>query len=95
MSKPKPSRAVRRAAEQRLMIEVVRRRILLELASGRDDTDPALLFQQTATSLLLAIIGGLIDPVRLAHEQLAARGLDTKGQWVGFVVAEQLHRVTR
>ncbi len=83
------------APEPRRMSEAARQRVQAELASGDDLKNPAYLFSCTATSLLLAIADGLIDPVRLAHEQLANRGLDENGQWVGFEEAARIHGVTR
>jgi hypothetical protein len=77
------------------MSDAARRRIQREIADGRDITNPAYLFQQTATALLLAIAASLIDPVALAREQLASRGLDADGEWVGFDRAAQIHGVTR
>ena len=77
------------AAEQ--MSSAARQRVQTELASGRDETNPDFLFQTTATTLLLAIAGGLIDPVALARRELAHRGLDQDGNWCGFDRAQQIH----
>ena len=68
-----------------------RQRILAELQSGRDVTNPEFLYATTATALLLAIADGLIDPVALARLQLASRGLDCNGTWVGFAQARRIH----
>jgi len=92
MSKSTPKQVGPRAApEPGRMSEGARKRVQEELASGRDETNPAYLFSTTATSLLLAIVDGLVDPVRLAHEQLANRGLDEDGAWCGFERARQVH----
>jgi hypothetical protein len=77
------------------MSAVARQRVLADLASGHDATNPQFIFQQTNTALLLAAVNGLIDPVALARQQLAARGLDANGEWVGFDRARQIHGVTR
>ena len=51
-------------------------------------------FMQTAlTKVLAAAACGEIDLNRLAREELAARGLDDKGVWVGFARAKQIHNV--
>ncbi len=51
-------------------------------------------FLQTAlTKLLAAAARGEIDLNRLAREELANRGLDTKGQWVGFEAARDIHQL--
>ena len=83
----------RAAPEPGRMSDAAQRRVQAELADGRDETNPAYLFSTTATSLLLAIVDGLIDPVRLAHETLASRGLDENGLWVGFEEAARIHGV--
>ena len=45
------------------------------------------------TKVLAAAARGEIDLNRLAREELAARGLDNKGVWVGFDRAKQHHKV--
>ena len=51
-------------------------------------------FLQTALSKVLAAAArGEIDLNRLAREELASRGLDTKAVWVGFERAKQIHNV--
>ena len=51
-------------------------------------------FIQTAlTKVLAAAARGEIDLNRLAREELAARGLDDQGVWVGFPRAKQIHNV--
>ena len=81
--------------KKRRMSEAARQRVQRDLASGKDELNPAYLFSTTATSLLLAITDGLIDPVALAHQTLASRGLNENGEWVGFERAAQIHGVTR
>jgi hypothetical protein len=73
------------------MSAAARKRVLADLASGRDATNPAFLYSTTATPLLLVIAAGLIDPVALARRELASRGLDADGAWVGFDRARQIH----
>ena len=67
------------AAGTSQMSAAARQRVLADLGDGRDITNPAYLFQQTATALLLAIAASLIDPVALARRELAGRGLDADG----------------
>lgn len=51
-------------------------------------------FIQTAlTKVLAAAARGEIDLNRLAREELASRGLDEQGNWVGFDRAKQIHNV--
>lgn len=49
-----------------------------------DDLNPRYLFQGIATDLLVAIVKKQIDPVELANKELANRGLNKNGEWVGF-----------
>lgn len=79
------------AAGTNQMTAATRTRVLADLASGKDETNPEHLFSLTATSLLLAAVNGQIDPVALARQQLAARGLDENGVWCGFALAAQIH----
>lgn len=58
---------------------------------GRDATNSQFLFQQTDPILLLAIAEGIINPVHLAKWELASRGLDANGKWVGFSEAQRIH----
>ena len=51
-------------------------------------------FIQIAQARVLAAVArGELDLNRLAREELAARGLDDKGVWVGFERAKQIHKV--
>ncbi len=51
-------------------------------------------FIQTAQAKVLAAAArGEIDLNRLAREELAARGLDDQGKWVGFEAARKHHQV--
>jgi hypothetical protein len=51
-------------------------------------------FIQTAmTKVLAAVARGELDLNRLAREELAARGLDQNGVWVGFDKAAKIHNV--
>ena len=49
--------------------------------------------QIALTKVLAAAARGELDLNRLAREELAARGLDDKGVWVGFDRARQVHKV--
>lgn len=66
-----------RTAPSGQMSDAARVCVQAEIAAGPDETSPAYLYQQTATALRLAIADGQIDPVALARQQLAARGLST------------------
>jgi hypothetical protein len=79
------------AAGTNQMSAVARERVLADLASGKDEFNPAFLYSVTAAPLLLAIAAGLINPIALARRELASRGLDANGEWCGFDRARQIH----
>lgn len=45
------------------------------------------------TKVLAAVARGEIDLNRIAREELASRGLDQDGNWVGFDAARAIHQV--
>lgn len=45
------------------------------------------------TKVLAAVARGEIDLNRIAREELASRGLDLSGNWVGFDAARSIHQV--
>ena len=49
--------------------------------------------QIALTKVLAAVARGELDLNQLAREELAARGLDAKGVWIGFDRAKQIHNV--
>lgn len=60
---------------------------------SEDDLNPAYIFQTLPASLLASIVRGEIDTVDLAKRELAGRGLDQDGKWVGFAKSAQIHGV--
>ena len=63
------------------------------LSEISSEDNPAFIFQTTNTSLLLMIIKKRLDPVMAAKRELANRGLDDKGKWIGFDASAKLHGV--
>ena len=55
--------------------------------------DDVLIFGSMHTKLLSAAAKGEIDLNQLAQFELANRGLDLDGKWVGFVAAANAHWV--
>jgi hypothetical protein len=55
-----------------------------------DERNLSNLFSMTATEMLVLISSGVVNPINLARLQLAARGLDQSGKWVGFEKAEKI-----
>lgn len=53
-----------------------------------DDEDPDSLFTGTWSCLLTAICNGQVDPIALAARELANRGMDVNGTWIGFDAAK-------
>ena len=49
--------------------------------------------QIALTKVLAAAARGELDLNLLAREELASRGLDPQGEWVGFDRARQIHQV--
>jgi hypothetical protein len=49
--------------------------------------------QIALTKVLAAVARGELDLNRLAREELAARGLDKQGEWVGFEAAKRVHEI--
>ena len=39
----------------------------------------------------IGVSHGTIDPIALAKKELAARGLDKAGKWVGFSASKKIH----
>lgn len=60
-----------------------------------DETNPQLMFNSTHTELLIKIANGEIDAQKLAAQQLASRGLDAAGEWVGFDTAAKIHNANK
>ena len=75
--------------------EATRKRLETQLAdpSISDSQNPVFIFSMTSTDLLLAAAAGLIDLNQLAREQLANRGLNAEGKWVGFDRAAEIWEV--
>ena len=55
-----------------------------EISRTKDDLDPNFLFQSTHMELLLKVANGKIDAKRAALDEVANRGYDLKGKWVGI-----------
>ncbi len=60
----------------------------------KDEQNPKYALQTIHADILAAAARGEIDLNTLARRELASRGLDDNGRWVGFREAEQLHGLT-
>lgn len=66
----------------------------LKKFDGRnDELDPRYIFNMTATQLLTEALKGEFDITYLIKRQLANRGLDREGKWIGFDKAKELHQI--
>ena len=77
--------------KQRLR-KMIKEELLNEIS---DDKNPDFLFSTVDTSLVVKIANKKIDAVKYAKKELANRGFDKKGKWVGFDQAKKIHGVRR
>lgn len=59
--------------------------------TGTFSIDEVGFIQIAASKVLAAVARGELDLNRLAREELAARGQDQNGVWVGFARAAEIH----
>ena len=59
----------------------------------KDDENPSYIFSLTSNRLLSEAIKGDFDLIYLIRREMANRGLDSNGKWVGFDEAKKLHRI--
>ena len=67
----------------------------MTIATGRFTIDELGFIQIADTKVLAAVARGELVLNRLAREELASRGLDKNGQWVGFDRARQIHNINQ
>jgi hypothetical protein len=66
----------------------------LQRFDGRpDETDPRHIFSMTATQLLTEALKGEFSIEYLVRRELANRGVNQDGIWVGFPQAKELHHI--
>lgn len=56
-----------------------------------DDCNPKFMFQTTDTELLVHAVNKKIDLLHLVKQELANRGLNKNGLWVGFEKAKKIY----
>jgi hypothetical protein len=54
-----------------------------------NEENPLFLFSTTSTNLLVKLLGKELNLVTLVRMQLRERGVNDKGQWIGFEKAMQ------
>ena len=62
-------------------------------ANRKDDDNPSFIFSLTSSKLLAEAIRGDFDLIYLVRRELANRGQDSAGKWVGFEEAKRIHRI--
>lgn len=62
-------------------------------ANRKDDDNPSFIFSLTSSKLLAEAIKRDFDLIHLVRRELANRGQDSTGKWVGFDEAKKIHRV--
>lgn len=60
-----------------------------------DDINPRFIFSTTSTALLVEALRGDFDLKQLVRRELANRGLNAEGNWVGFEKAAQIHKIKK
>lgn len=65
----------------------------MSYTAGTFTVDEIGFIQIAASKVLAAAARGELDLNRLAREELASRGLDQNGAWVGFDRAREIHQV--
>ncbi len=60
-----------------------------------DDINPRFIFSTTSTALLVEALRGDFDLKQLVRRELANRGLNADGNWVGFDKAAQIHKIKK
>lgn len=63
--------------------------------SRADDINPRFIFSTTSTALLVEALRGDFDLKQLIRRELANRGLNAEGNWVGFDKAAQIHKIKK
>ncbi len=58
-----------------------------------DEININFVYQQTDTELLVTLLNPHTDAKYYLKKELANRGLDNNGLWVGFEKAKKIHRV--
>ncbi|MFP5471975.1 MAG: hypothetical protein ACLGGV_10320, partial [Bacteroidia bacterium] len=58
---------------------------------NNDELDPRYLFSTTSSKLLSILLKSKINTEFLIRRELANRGQDENGNWVGFPKAKEIH----
>ena len=61
----------------------------------KDEDNPNYIFSMTSSKILAEAIRGDFDLIYLVRRELANRGHDSQGKWVGFDEAAKIHRIEK
>ncbi len=76
-----------KAGEERLISK--------DYGSRADDINPKFIFSLTATALLVEALRDNLNLKQLIRIELANRGLNAEGNWVGFEQAAKIHKIKK
>jgi hypothetical protein len=62
-------------------------------ANRKDDENPQFIFSMTSDKVLVEALNGDFDLVYMVRRELANRGLDQNGKWIGFDKAKEIQKV--
>jgi hypothetical protein len=76
------------------MTKKISKELGLKRFDGRsDELDPRYIFNMTATQLLTEALKGEVDIEYMVRRELANRGVNLDGVWIGFSQAKELHQI--
>ena len=64
-----------------------------KFAKRSDDLNPKYIFSLTGTQLLVEALKNEFSIEYYIRKELANRGLDRNGEWVGFPIAKEIHQI--
>jgi hypothetical protein len=68
----------------------------LKRFDGRpDELDPRYIFSNTHTQLLTEALNGEYSVEYLVKRELASRGVDSRGRFIGFIQAREYHQIEK
>jgi hypothetical protein len=71
------------------------RQMTKDYENRADDINPRFIFSTTSTSLLVEALRGDFDLKQYVRRELANRGLNAEGNWVGFDKAAKIHKIKK
>ena len=92
--KPLKRKELEMSSQAQTTCSRIAKRMADAIATGDDDDgNPNMLLQTLITDMLIAAATGLIDLNQLARAELANRGVNADGKWIGFDAAARAWEV--